>query len=220
MYAPIFVSATNTHVGKTTLSLEIAKLCKARGIKTLLAKPIETGVSAGETSDAGLFLQENLDTEAHLHLEDISFYRYVLGASPFVAARFEPHLDTLDFKEIKKKLDALQDRCDLLIVEGVGGLLVPLDAKNNILDLCVFLKMKLLLVSTDQLGMLNDVRLNQEYLNARKIPHQILINVRDKRAYYQICKPYIDHLNTALKTPILEFPEQSARLLDAILVPC
>ncbi|MFC3848246.1 dethiobiotin synthase [Helicobacter baculiformis] len=219
MYAPIFVSATNTDVGKTTLSLEIAKLCKARGIKTLLAKPIETGINAEGPSDAELFLQENLDIEPHLNLEDISFYRYVLGASPFVAARFEPHI-TLDFKEIKKKLDALQERCDLLIIEGVGGLLVPLDAKNKIVDLCMFLKTRLLMVSSDRLGMLNNLLLNQEYLSGHKISHQILINMRDKRTYYQICKPYIDHLNTTLKTPILEFPEQSGRLLDAILVPC
>ncbi|WP_104726228.1 dethiobiotin synthase [Helicobacter felis] len=219
MYAPIFVSATNTGVGKTTLSLEIARLCKARGIKTLLAKPIETGVNAEEESDAELFLQENLQAEAHLSLEDISFCRYVLGASPFVATRFEPHI-VIDFKEIKRKLDMLQERCDLLIVEGVGGLLAPLDAKNKIIDLCLFLKARLLIVNTDHLGMLNHLLLNQEYLNAHKISHHMLINVRDRRAYTQICKPYIDHLNTTLKTPILEFPEQSARLLDAILVPC
>ncbi|WP_104696011.1 dethiobiotin synthase [Helicobacter salomonis] len=220
MYAPIFVSATNTGVGKTTLSLEIARLCKARGIKTLLAKPIETGINTTEqTSDAELFFQENLQVEAHLNLEDISFYRYVLGASPFVAMRFEPHI-TIDFKEIKRKLDALQERCDLLIVEGVGGLLTPLDHKNKIVDLCTFLKMRPLIINADRLGMLNDLLLNQEYLNTHKISHHMLINVRDKRAYTQICKPYIDYLNTALKTPILEFPEQSARLLDAILVPC
>ncbi|WP_120945359.1 dethiobiotin synthase [Helicobacter labacensis] len=219
MYTPIFVSATNTGVGKTTLSLEIARLCKARGIKTLLAKPIETGINAQESSDAQLFLEENLSVESNLKLEDISFYRFVLGASPFVATRFEPHI-VIDFKEIKKKLDALQERCDLLMVEGVGGLLAPLDAKNKIVDLGLFLKAKFLLVSADHLGMLNDLLLNQEYLNAHKIPHHFLVNVRDKRAYSQICKPYIDHLNATLKTPILEFPEQSARLLDAILVPC
>ncbi|WP_104749968.1 dethiobiotin synthase [Helicobacter cynogastricus] len=219
MYAPIFVSATNTGVGKTTLSLEIARLCKARGIETLLVKPIETGINAEAKSDAQLFLEENLNSHGGLKLEDISFYRYVLAASPFVATRFEPHI-VIDFKEIKKNLDNLQERCDLLIIEGVGGLLTPLDSKNKIIDLSTFLKAKLLLIVPDRLGMLNNLLLNQEYCNAHKIPAHFLINVQDKRTYAQICKPYIDHLNPTLKIPILEFPEQGARFLDSVLVPC
>ncbi|WP_163533964.1 dethiobiotin synthase [Helicobacter suis] len=217
MYRSIFVSATNTGVGKTTLAKQMAKLYNEKGIKTLLAKPIESGVQQGDLGDGGLFLEENLHVDENLRMEDISFYRYVLPASPFVAARFEPHLPPIDFKQIEKKLKALQERCDLLIVEGVGGLLVPLDEKVKIIDLALTLRSKILLISPSKLGMINDLLLNQHYLSTHKLDYQITINMPDARSYYQTSKPYIDYLNSTLKDPILIFQEQTSLLLDKLL---
>ncbi|BDQ29329.1 dethiobiotin synthase [Helicobacter ailurogastricus] len=217
MHRPIFVSATNTDMGKTTIALKLAKLYNERGIKTFLVKPIETGINTQETSDAETFLEENQHIDPDLTLDDISFYRFVLAASPFVASRFEPHLPPIDFKHIEKKLKALQERCDLLIIEGVGGLLVPLDEKVRIVDLALHLKTKLLLISASKLGMLNDLLLNLHYLSAGKIPCQIAINMLESRAYYQTNKPYIDYLNNSLKDPILVFQEQQELLLNRLL---
>ncbi|CCB79511.1 dethiobiotin synthetase [Helicobacter bizzozeronii CIII-1] len=218
MYAPIFVSATNTEIGKTTIAKELAGLYNNKGIKTLLAKPIETGINAKqEHSDGAIFLEENLKIDSTLELSDISFYRYVLGASPFVAARFEPHLPPIDFKVIEHKLDKLQKHCDLLIIEGVGGLLVPLDEKTKVVDLVLHLKAKLLLVASDRLGTLNDLLLNHNYLIAHKIPCHTTINMQDKRLYYQINKPFIDHYNATLKEPISIFQEHAPILLDRLL---
>lgn len=217
MRRPIFISATNTDVGKTTIALKLAQLYNEKGIKTLLAKPIETGINTQEKSDADLFLEENQHIDSDLTLDDISFYRYVLAASPFVAARFEPHLPPIDFKHIEKKLKALQEKCDLLIIEGVGGLLVPLDEKVRIVDLALYLKTKLLLISGSTLGMLNNLLLNLHYLSANKIPCQVAINMRDNRAYYQTSKPYVDYLNNGLKEPILVFQEQQDLLLNRLL---
>ncbi|GMB95832.1 dethiobiotin synthase [Helicobacter sp. NHP22-001] len=217
MHRPIFISATNTDVGKTTMALKLAQLYNDKGIKTLLTKPIETGINTQEKSDADLFLETNQQIDPDLILDDISFYRYVLAASPFVATRFEPHLPLIEFKYIEKRLKTLQERCDLLIIEGVGGLLVPLDEKVRIVDLALYLKAKLLLVSGSKLGMLNDLLLNLHYLSANKIPCQIAINMRDNRAYYQTSKPYVDYLNNNLKEPILVFQEQQDLLLNRLL---
>ncbi|BCZ16920.1 Dethiobiotin synthetase BioD [Helicobacter sp. NHP19-003] len=217
MYRPIFISATNTDMGKTTVALQLAQLYNDKGIKTLLAKPIETGINTQEQGDAQVLLEANQHIDPDLSLEDISFYRFVLAASPFVAARFEPHLPPIDFKHIEKKLKALQEKCDLLIIEGVGGLLVPLDEKVRIVDLALYLKTKLLLVSGSKLGMLNDLLLNLHYLSSNKIPCQIAINMQDNRNYYQTSKPYVDYLNSSLKDPILVFQEQQDLLLNRLL---
>lgn len=218
MYPPIFISATNTNIGKTTIAREMARLYNKQGIKTLLIKPIETGINATENvGDAALFLEENLKVDNTLSLSDISFYRYVLGASPFVATRFEPHLPPIDFKVIEHKLEVLQDRCDLLVVEGVGGLLVPLDEKSKVVDLALHLKAKLVLVVGDRVGMINDLLLNHHYLSSHKIPCHTTINMQDKRLYYQTSKPFIDHYNSTLKEPVCVFQEHSRTLLDRLL---
>lgn len=196
----LFVTATNTNIGKTHSTHILADYLNSIGIKTLISKPIETGDDGNTVLDCQKHYQYNLKIDKTLSLEDINFYRYKLPASPFVAKILEPL--EVDFDLIAQKLNHLSSKCDVLLVEGAGGLMVPIDQDRNMLDLAIFLKASLFLVSGDRLGMLNDLLLNIELLKMRHIPCIYAINLIDEKAYETISKPYIEYLNAKLTSPI------------------
>lgn len=196
----LFITATNTNIGKTYSTHILADYLNSIGIKTIISKPIETGDDGNTILDCQKHYQYNLKIDKTLHLEDINFYRYKLPASPFVAKIFEPI--EVDFDLIAQNLNRLSSKCDVLLIEGAGGLMVPINEHHNMLDLAMFLKASLFLVSGDRLGMLNDLLLNIELLKMRQISCIYGINLIDEKAYETISKPYIEYLNTKLTNPI------------------
>lgn len=196
----LFITATNTNIGKTYSTHILADYLNSIGIKTIISKPIETGDDGNTILDCQKHYQYNLKIDKSLCLEDINFYRYKLPASPFVAKIFEPI--EVDFDLIAQNLNRLSSKCDVLLIEGAGGLMVPINEHHNMLDLAMFLKASLFLVSGDRLGMLNDLLLNIELLKMRQISCIYGINLIDEKAYETISKPYIEYLNTKLTNPI------------------
>lgn len=185
------------------------------GIKTIISKPIETGDDGNTILDCQKHHQYNLKIDKTLCLEDINFYRYKLPASPFVAKIYE-HTE-IDFNLIAKNLNRLSSKCDVLLIEGAGGLMVPIDQNHNMLDLAMFLKASLLLISGDKLGMLNDLLLNIELLKIRQIPCTYAINLIDEKAYKTISKPYIEYLNTKLTNPIYILQKDISKIASDFL---
>lgn len=196
----LFITATNTNIGKTYSTHILADYLNSIGIKTIISKPIETGDDGNTILDCQKHYQYNLKIDRTLRLEDINFYRYKLPASPFVAKIFEPI--EVDFDLISQNLNRLSSKCDVLLIEGAGGLMVPINEHHNMLDLAMFLKASLFLISGDRLGMLNDLLLNIELLKMRQISCIYGINLIDEKAYEAISKPYIEYLNTKLTNPI------------------
>ena len=140
----IFVSGTGTSVGKTYINIKLNALLMARGFEIISIKPIETGVEAN--SACGDFFSANvrnaniLPQDALLHaqnqstkkdIKDICFYTFSLPAAPFVAD-FQGEID-LDF--LKRKIFALEKQCDILLIEGAGGLFVPITKDYFFIDL-------------------------------------------------------------------------------------
>ena len=140
----IFVSGTGTSVGKTYINMRLNALLMARGFEIISIKPIETGVEAN--SSCGEFFSANvrnaniLPQDALLHaqnqstkkdIKDICFYTFSLPAAPFVAD-FQGEID-LDF--LKRKIFALEKQCDILLIEGAGGLFVPIKKDYFFIDL-------------------------------------------------------------------------------------
>ena len=140
----IFVSGTGTSVGKTYINMQLNALLMARGFEIISIKPIETGVEAN--SACGDFFSANvrnaniLPQDALLHaqnqstkkdIKDICFYTFSLPAAPFVAD-LQGEID-LDF--LKRKIFALEKQCDILLIEGAGGLFVPITKDYFFIDL-------------------------------------------------------------------------------------
>ncbi|WP_120819497.1 dethiobiotin synthase [Helicobacter pylori] len=216
----LFISATNTNAGKTTCARLLARYCNTCGVKTILLKPIETGVNdaINHSSDAHLFLQDNRLLDSSLTLNDISFYRYHKASAPLIAQQEEDPNAPIDTNHLIQRIHHFTKTYDLVIVEGAGGLCVPITLEENMLDLALRLKAKTLLISHDNLGLINDCLLNDFLLKSHKMDYQIAINLRENNtAFHSISLPYIELFNERSNSPIVIFQKSLKDLMGFAL---
>ncbi len=207
----IFVTATNTDIGKTFISKIIIKELQSMGYRALGCKPIETGVS-----DIPKDAKELLDCSKEsgyfgdLELEDICFYRFKTPAAPYIAKEKEE----IDIDFLKECINRLDSKCDILIIEGAGGLYVPISKEYYMIDLIKDLKSHALLVGHSALGCINDILLSSKALESRKIEHTASINLYKERALFgNISQKFLDEYFEEL--PIL--PRDSRDLCKKLL---
>ncbi len=186
----IFVTATNTDIGKTYTTKLLLKEFASRGIRVGVIKPIETGVIDNNAPDGCELLQiiQTLNKEFEdVLLEDIVPITYELPAAPFVSSNNTP----LDLKKIDKAIEKLEKLCDVLIIEGAGGLYVPIDENYMIIDLIEHFKASALLVTHCALGCINDTLLSSNALKDKNIEHFVAFNCRDTDEGFSIVsEPY------------------------------
>jgi len=187
----LFVTATNTNVGKTYTTLKLIESFSKLGISVGVCKPIETGVVT-EPLDAKELLecvQKYNPKFKTLKPKDITAYTFELPAAPFCA----DHKKTIKIEKIKEKINELQKLCDLLIIEGAGGLMVPITKEYKMIDLAKELNLKTLLVTPSKLGCINDTLLSIEALKAQNISFDWCVNVfEDNDEFSEVTKPYYD----------------------------
>ena len=187
----LFVTATNTNVGKTYTTIKLIESFSKQGILVGVCKPIETGVVT-EPLDAKQLLdtvQKHNPNFSSLKPKDITAYTFELPAAPFCA-------DTkkiINIEKIKDKIIELQQLCDLLIIEGAGGLMVPITQNYKMIDLAKELNCKVLLVTPSKLGCINDTELSIEALKSRDIDFDWCVNIfEDKEIFQEVTQPYYD----------------------------
>ncbi|GAA7819584.1 dethiobiotin synthase [Helicobacter pylori] len=216
----LFISATNTNAGKTTCARLLAQYCNACGVRTILLKPIETGVNdtTNPFSDAHLFLQDNRLLDRSLTLKDISFCRYAKASAPLIAQQEENQNAPIDTNHLIQRLQNFTKTYDLVIVEGAGGLCVPITLEENMLDFAIRLKAKMLVISHDNLGLINDCLLNDFLLKSHQLDYKIAINLRENNtAFHSISLPYIELFNTRSNNPIVVFQQSLKDLMSFAL---
>ncbi|GAA9603358.1 dethiobiotin synthase [Helicobacter pylori] len=216
----LFISATNTNAGKTTCARLLAQYCNACGVRTILLKPIETGVNdtANHFSDAHLFLQDNRLLDRSLTLNDISFYRYAKASAPLIAQQEENQNAPIDTNHLIQRLQNFTKTYDLVIVEGAGGLCVPITLEENMLDFALQLKAKMLVISHDNLGLINDCLLNDFLLKSHQLDYKIAINLRENNAaFHSVSLPYIELFNERSNNPIMIFQQSLKELMSFAL---
>ena len=126
----LFVTGTDTGVGKTLVACAIVRLLREHGKNAVGFKPVATGEVNGSWGDAEALHEASARCEP---IEKICPVRFALPLAPTMAAaaeRIEP--------DMSLALSALADLCtrhDTVIVEGIGGILVPLDKKTLVVDL-------------------------------------------------------------------------------------
>ncbi|BAF69492.1 dethiobiotin synthase [Nitratiruptor sp. SB155-2] len=187
----IFVTATNTGVGKTYTTLQLLELAHKMGLKPGAIKPIETGVH-GIPEDGSKLLQKCQELNPSLKdaaIDDIVPYQFSLPAAPFVAKEDQ----TIDLEHIKKKVEEIQNVCDIVFIEGAGGLMVPIEKDFFMVDLIKYLAIPSLLVTPSKLGCINDTLLSLQCLKANAIPHHWYINLfEDKDDFFEITYPFYE----------------------------
>ena len=155
----IFISGTDTGVGKTFCAAAMALEIKELGKTVAYFKPVESGCLGQRSSDLEF---------VNKHIKDVfSLYRLKNPISPHLAARQDGI--EISVAEIKKKIAELSSEFDFLIIEGAGGLLVPITDNYDFSNLVSELDLPLVLVAGSKLGMLNQAKLNFEYIRQRQI---------------------------------------------------
>ena len=160
-----FVTGTDTGAGKTVVAAAIAAALRARGRWVAAFKPVVTGVSDGAQPGAPWpDDHELLASACRTQPRDVTTRTFEPAVSPHLAAELcgtELALDTL--------LAAAQQAAagaDVLVVEGVGGLLVPLNAEHDIRDLAVALGLPVVIAARPGLGTINHSLLTVEAARA------------------------------------------------------
>ena len=164
----IFVTGTDTGVGKTIVTGLLAKFLDDEGYKVITQKWVETG-SVGFSKDVSLHLKL-LGKKRHKvggHLADISPYTFKFPSSPHLASNLEKR--GISIERIRKSFKSLEKVFDFVVVEGVGGALVPLNKKKLVIDVAKELNLPVLIVVSNKLGAINHTLLTVEALKARKM---------------------------------------------------
>ena len=186
----IFVTATNTDIGKTYTTLKLLKEYASRGLRVGAIKPVETGVVEGVYPDGDLLLKTLRELNPaflNLNVEDIVPISYELAAAPYVASRGE----AFDFALVNEKIEMLEEFCDVIIIEGAGGLYVPVDGTFMIIDLISYFNATPLLVTHCSLGCVNDTLLSLQSLKNKGFAPIFAFNCRaDDESFSTISEPF------------------------------
>jgi dethiobiotin synthetase len=165
----LFITGTDTGVGKTVVAAAIANHFRRRDLRVGVCKPIATGCvhrRGGLVSEDAEFLAHHADSD--FPLEVICPQRFAEPLAPAVAA--ERAGENVDWRVIDQALREIAAASDVLIVEGVGGVLVPLDSKHLVLDMARWLALPTVIVARPGLGTINHTLLTSLALRGAGVP--------------------------------------------------
>jgi dethiobiotin synthetase len=206
----LFITGTDTGVGKTVVAGAIANWFARRGYRVGVLKPVATGCEhrrEGLVSEDAEFLAHCADTAFPLDL--VCPQTYAEPLAPAVAA--ERAGKPLDWSAIQRSIDLISSGSDVLIVEGVGGIRVPMDEKYDVRDMAAWIASPAIVVARPALGTINHTLLTIESLRARNIPIAgVVINryITDRATIAEETSPRVVEKHG--KTPILCLvPEES-----------
>ena len=142
----LFITGTDTGVGKTHTAVQLLRLLRGSGTRCAGMKPI----CCGDRRDAELLLAAGSEA---LRIEEVNPAWLKTPAAPLVGSLMEGV--KIDIEHIVAAFRALQARVEHVVVEGVGGWLVPIRADYFVSDLAVDLKLPVLVVAQNRLGCIN-----------------------------------------------------------------
>ena len=175
----VFITGTDTGVGKTIVTGLLARYLLDKGNKVITQKWIQTGCKDFAHSDVTI----------HQHLMgqkskagNVLPYMFKFPASPHLAAEIEKRRITPS--KIKRYYKRLEEKFDFVLVEGVGGALVCFDRKNLVIDIAKELNLPVLVVAQNKLGAINHTLLSIEALKKRnfKILGIVFNNLKNENA--------------------------------------
>ena len=183
-YRPIFITATNTDIGKTYATCRLIKELSSQGLKVGVFKPIETGVEEYPL-DGKLLLETAVKYNPSLKsftCRDVVPIQYTLPAAPYVSKG----LETIDMKAIHVAFEKMAKVSDVVLVEGAGGLMVPVDIELYMYDFIKEFDAVTLLVTHANLGCINDTLLNKNLLDSLHVEYEWCVNFRDNQDSFDI----------------------------------
>ncbi|MGB5791709.1 dethiobiotin synthase [Poseidonibacter sp.] len=185
----IFITATNTDVGKTYAAEKFLRFFANKGFKVGYFKPFETGVETSPLDGTKMLdITKELNPLFTANINDVVPYKFKLPAAPYVAKGNT----VIDLELIKEKKKYLESLCDILIIEGAGGPMVPIEEDFLIIDLIKELDCETILITPSKLGCINDTLLSCEALKSRDIDFEFYINLyQDKDSFNEVSLPFL-----------------------------
>ena len=155
MKQTLFITGTDTGVGKTVLTTLLVKFLRERGVNAAALKPVCSGTRADARA-----LHAAMD--GALTLDEINLWHFRAPIAPLLAARKEKK--RVKLSQVVAHTRAMQKRFDVLLIEGAGGLLSPLGENFNSRDLILALRAMPIIVAQNKLGSVNHILLTLEAL--------------------------------------------------------
>lgn len=162
-----FVTGIDTEIGKTIVTGNIAKYLASTGVKVTTMKPVQTGCEG---------LAEDIITHRSIMGRELDIYDknlitapeiFKFPASPHLAAELENR--TINFEKIDKCIQILNENFEVVLIEGAGGVYVPLTRDYTTLDFIADRSLPVIVVSSPRLGSINHTMMTIEILKSRNI---------------------------------------------------
>ena len=161
-----FIVGTDTGVGKTVVGAALARYVREQGYDVGVCKPVETGWPSRRPSDADAN-RLRAAAAADDPFDLVCPYRFSAPLAPLAAARLAG--TAIRTSVIHRAFARLAERHDIMIVEGAGGLLVPLTRNMDLVDLVRDMRLPVLVVGRAALGGVNHAMMTVELLRARNV---------------------------------------------------
>ncbi|MFH1678103.1 MAG: dethiobiotin synthase, partial [Candidatus Omnitrophota bacterium] len=164
----VFVTGTDTDAGKTIVSGLLARYLLGKGCRVITQKWIQAGSRGfSKDIDAHLKLMNKKRQDINGYLSYVAPYNFRFGASPHLAACLERR--KISILKIKQGFRLLTKNFDFVIVEGTGGVLVPINRKRLLIDIAKELDLPVLVVVKNRLGAINHTLLTIEAIRSRRM---------------------------------------------------
>ncbi|MDV4264044.1 dethiobiotin synthase [Acinetobacter seifertii] len=198
-----FVSGIDTEIGKTYATGFLARLWTEQGKKVITQKLIQTG-NADISEDIEKhreIMGQGWFQEDHDKLTMPEIFSY--PASPHLATRLDNR--EIDFQKIENATQTLAERFEIVLLEGAGGLMVPLTTSLLTIDYVAQHQFPVILVTSGRLGSINHTLLSLEALKSRELKLKALVyNLKDESKDPLISKDTSNYLKDYLA---IHFPE-------------
>jgi dethiobiotin synthetase len=174
----VFITGSDTEIGKTTISAGLGNLLFQKGIKIGVMKPFATGIKTYskyfKSHDAKILKEacNNKDND-----DIINPYFYSVPTAPYLAKKLLKLNENINVGDILNKYKEIEKRHEFTIVEGIGGLMVPLSKNFFVADLASLINVPVILIMSNKIGSINHIIMTYRLSTAFKLKIKgIIIN--------------------------------------------
>ena len=178
----IFLIGIDTGIGKTTIAAGLGNLLFRKGIKVGVMKPFATGIKQYARDFKSLDTKILKAASGNKDNDDvINPFFYSIPTAPYLAKRILKLNENIDIKKILNKYKEIENRHEFTIVEGIGGLMVPLSKDFCVADLAALINLPIILITSNRIGSINHIIMTYRLAILYKLTIKgIIINNRCK----------------------------------------
>ena len=186
----IFIIGIDTEIGKTTIAAGLSNLLFRKGSEIGVMKPFATGIKQYSKDYKSLDTKMLKDASGNKDNDNIiNPFFYSMPTAPYLAKKILKLNENIDIEEMLNKYKEIENRHDFTIVEGIGGLMVPLSKDFSVADLASIINIPIILITSNRIGSINHIIMTSRLAILYKLKITgIIINNKCKylETYYKL----------------------------------